>query len=272
MNNFNILEDEIFNFYPAENKFIGILSIPHSGEIIPQEFERFLVKDQKSRMQDVDFRVNELVDIAKLQKSGIAVIVANIHRACVDLNRSQDTSVLNWKKNSMGVELVQQEPSLEENQQLQLRYHAPYFTMLKSLIEELHRHQQQVSFIDLHSMPSVPTDYHLKINPNQSMSRPDFCVSDISGKSCEKDFIDTICNELSNFSSDVTQNDPYFGGYITQHVDREFSYTNNVQIEIKRGIYMDEKDQKLDSKKVEALKSKLTQALINTFEKFYQDN
>jgi N-formylglutamate deformylase len=268
-NNSNELQDQaIFNFYPAEKKFIGILSIPHSGELIPDEFESYLVNDTKARMQDVDYRVNELVDISELQKNGIAVMVSNIHRVCVDLNRSPDQCVLNWKSNSMGVQLVQKDPGSDENERLQLRYHKPYFTMLKSLIEELHNNQKKVSFIDLHSMPSRPTEYHLKINPNQPMERPDFCVSDISGKSCVKEFIDYVCTELECFSSNVTQNDPYFGGHITRHVDSEFNYTNNVQIEIKRGIYMDEIEQKLHMDLVSKLRPKLTLALINVFKKF----
>lgn len=277
LNNSNTLQDRpVFNFYPAENKFIGILSIPHSGEVIPEEFENYLVKNTKARMQDVDYRVNELVDIAELQKNGIAVMIANIHRVCVDLNRSPDQCVLNWKSNSMGVKLVQKNPDQDEIKRLQLRYHTPYFTLLKSLIENLNSSQkstqnsiqQKVSVIDLHSMPSKPTEYHLKINPNQPMERPDFCVSDISGQSCTKEFINDVCKELERFSPHVTQNDPYFGGHITRYINSEFSFTNNVQIEIKRGVYMDEKTQKLQMDLVSKLKQNLTGALINVFKKY----
>lgn len=273
MNNYENLESSnIFKFYPPENKFIGILSIPHSGEIIPQEFIPFLTTDNKAKMQDVDYKVNELVDIMELQRKGIAVVVSNIHRVCVDLNRSEQNCVLNWKKNSMGVDLVTKEPSEEQVEQLRLRYHTPYFTIIKSLLEELHRTQNPVSFIDLHSMPSTPTEYHLKINPNQAMQRPDFCVSDISGKSCSPKFISKVCEELKKFSANVTQNDPYFGGYITQHVNEHFNYTNNVQIEIKRGIYMDEAQQTLIPELSQELKVNLTKTLVDVFKYFDVQN
>jgi N-formylglutamate amidohydrolase len=269
MNNLsNLPKNDIFNFYPPEDKFIGILSIPHSGEIIPEEFEQYLSKDNKTRMQDVDFRVNELVDIQQLQAKGIAVLVANIHRVCVDLNRSSELCVLNWKKNSMGKELVIQEPTEDEVSLLRQKYYAPYYTMMKSMIEELHRYQDPVSFIDLHSMPSRPTAYHLAINPNQAKERPDFCVSDIEGKSCTPEFINHTCDQLKSFSPNVTKNDPYFGGHVTRHVDAEFAYTNNIQIEIKRGIYMDEENQQLDRELVANLRPNLTSALINVFEHF----
>lgn len=264
----NIETSEIFNFYPPAQKFIGILSIPHSGEVIPSEFEQFLTSDLKARMQDVDYRVNELIDIKALQEAGVAVLVANIHRVCVDLNRGPSECVLNWKSNSMGVKLVTNNPDEQTQNNLRLRYYIPYYEMLKSLIENLHETKKIVSFIDLHSMPSSPTQYHLNINPNQKMQRPDFCVSDVNGKTCEKEFIDFTCDQLKKYSQNVTQNDPYFGGHVTRHVDAKFSYTNNIQIEIKRGIYMDEKKQILDDKKVESLKLNLTKALIKVFESF----
>ena len=140
--------------------------------------------------------------------------------------------------------------------------------MLKSLIESLHESKETVSFIDLHSMPSTPTQYHLKINPDQKMQRPDFCVSDVNGKTCEKVFIDFTCDQLKTFSQNVTQNDPYFGGHVTRHVDAKFFYTNNIQIEIKRGIYMDENTQTLEHQKVESLKLNLTKSLVNVFKSF----
>lgn len=270
MSNFDNLDtNNIFNFYPPAQKFIGILSIPHSGETVPSEFEKYLTKDQKARMQDVDFRVNELVHIKKLQEHGIAVIVSNIHRICVDLNRGPNECVLNWKSNSMGLKLVEADATIDEQLELKQKYYSPYYAMLKSLIENLHLNTETVSFIDLHSMPSRPTEYHLKINPNQKLERPDFCVSDVNGKTCEKEFIDYTCDQLKKFSKNVTQNDPYFGGHVTRDVDAKFSYTNNIQIEIKRGIYMDESNQTLINEKVDVLRENLTNALIKVFESFY---
>src|SRR5690606_7062054 len=120
----------------------------------------------------------------------------------------------NWKKNSHGIQLVEKEPSQELESELIAKYHTPYFETLKSLIETLNIKTTKPSFIDLHSMPSKPTAYHLSVTPNQSMTRPDFCVSDIIGKSCEKPFIDLVCEKLSKYYPNVTQNDPYFGGFI----------------------------------------------------------
>ncbi len=264
------MTNEIFRFYPAQNSNIGILSIPHSGEIIPEEFEAFLTKDSKALACDVDYRVDHLVDIEALNQAGVSVIVSNIHRTCIDLNRSQKDSVLNWKKNSHGVPLVENEPDTQQRSILEAKYHVPYFEMLKTMINKLHKEtDKNISFIDLHSMPSRPTEYHLKLTPNQPKVRPDFCVSDIEGLSCEKAFIDQVCENLKSFSTEVTQNIPYYGGHITRFINSEYERINNIQIEISRAIYMDEEDKSLKQELVEKLKPNLTKALIDQFRLYF---
>ena len=264
------MTNEIFRFYPAKSSNIGILSIPHSGEVIPEEFQAFLTKDSKSLACDVDYKVDHLVDIEALNQAGISVIVSNIHRTCVDLNRSQKDSVLNWKKNSHGVTLVENEPDEKQRSILEAKYHTPYFEMLKTMINKLHKEtDKNISFIDLHSMPSKPTEYHLKVTPNQPKVRPDFCVSDIEGLSCEKKYIDEVCELLANFSSAVTQNIPYYGGHITRFINSEYERINNIQIEISRAIYMDEKEKVLKLDLVDKLKPNLTKTLIDHFKQSF---
>lgn len=261
----------IFNYYaPKNNQYIGLLSIPHSGEELPEVFQPFLSPSIRDLMQDVDFRVHELIDIDELQNNGIAVIKSNIIRVAIDLNRSKETTLLNWKKNSKGKDIVLAHPDAALESKLVNLYYAPYYEMLKSLIDNLVNHSQKPSVIDLHSMPSKAEEYHLKINPNQKIERPHFCLSDIEGVSCEKDFIDFACTELKKGYSNITQNDPYFGGHITRHIQNIYPKINNIQIEISRGIYMDEVDQKLMPDKVKSLKPVLTEALINTFKKFHK--
>ena len=106
---------------------------------------------------------------------------------------------------------------------------------------------------------------HLKVTPNQDKERPEFCVSDIEGLSCTKDYIDGTCKELNEFSSSVTQNKPYFGGHITRHINATFQRINNIQIEINRSIYMDEDLRVLKEILVNELKPNLTRALLKVY-------
>jgi N-formylglutamate amidohydrolase len=260
-------KSEIFRYYPPKNRYIGILSIPHSGEEIPEEFYQYLTTSMKDLNCDVDYKVDHLVDIESLNNAGIAVIVSNIHRTCVDLNRSPDISVLTWKNNSKGKKLVLKEPSTEQNNLMVLKYHTPYFEMIRTMISELHKKtDKKISLIDLHSMPSVATEYHLKVTPNQPKLRPDFCVSDIEGKSSEIEFLNAACEKLEAVSTSVNKNFPYYGGFITRHIHAEFDRINNIQIEISRAIYMDENTKELITDKSTKLKKHLTQALIRLYE------
>ncbi len=262
----------IFNFYPAKGEFIGVLSIPHSGEELPSEFRPYLSDNWDNLMQDVDYKVHELVDIEKLQTSGISVIKSNIIRTAIDLNRAKDKCLLNWLHNSKGVKIVNSSPSPEEAKVLIEKYYSPYYEMLKTLILELQTTMNIPSFVDLHSMPGVAEDYHLKINPDQDKVRPDFCISDISGISCEPSFIDNIVQNLSSSYSKVYKNNPYFGGNVTRFLNATYTPLNNIQIEISRGIYMDETNKTLKTQAAEGLKDRLTESLILFYQTQFSKN
>lgn len=261
--------EPLFHFYTSINKKapIGLISIPHSGEWIPEELLPYLTDDMRACQEDVDYKVNELIDIEKLGGAGIHVLVANVHRVASDLNRSQDQAILHWKNNTKGVPLVKNLPNQEEIKLLELKYHAPYFDLLKDLFEELKRKAKgdKVSFIDLHSMPSKPTAHHLKQNPNQPMNRPDFCLSDLKGQSCTTKYMENLSKLFQEANLNAKINDPYFGGYVTKFA-HSFSFVNAIQIETNRPIYMDEKSKSLIMEKVKPLKEKLTDLLIKHFE------
>ena len=261
-------KNPIFDYYaPLGSSYRGILSIPHSGETIPNEFEQFLSGDTRAYQEDVDFKVNELIDIKKLQEAGIAVLVAHVHRVCVDLNRAESNCVLFWKENTQGKKLVVKDPDEEQTRHFIESYHRPYFETLKAALQDLEKRKTGlVSMVDLHSMPSRPTEYHMKQNPNQKTHRPDFCVSDRKGKTARPEFIHFFNDQLIKSGHESYMNDPYVGGYVTEYVDQ--FRTNNIQIEIKRGIYMDEVNKTLIPEKVAVLKPKLTDVLIRGFEKF----
>lgn len=261
-------KNPLFDYYaPEGSDYLGLVSIPHSGETIPSEFEEFLSGDLKAYKEDVDYKVNELVDIQALQKSGVAVIVAHVHRVCVDLNRNETQCVLFWKENTHGKKLVKRDPDPQRIIQLIGKYHRPYFETLKAMLLDLEKRKNgPVSMIDLHSMPSAPTPYHMKQNPIQKQHRPDFCLSDRKGKTCTPEFIKSFRDKLNSFGYETTLNDPYIGGYVTEYVDNFI--TNNIQIEINRNIYMDEGTKELITSKVKILNPILTQTLIEGFKKF----
>src|SRR5688572_26320480 len=108
-------KNPLFTYHaPLGNRYLGLISIPHSGETIPEEFRSYLSGDEDAYKSDVDFKVNELIDIESLQQAGVAVLVSHIHRICVDLNRAENNCVLFWKENTHGKKLVVNDPATLE--------------------------------------------------------------------------------------------------------------------------------------------------------------
>lgn len=263
-------KNPLFNYYAPKGTLKGVLSIPHSGEHIPEEFHEFIEGSTTELMQDLDFRVHELVDIEKLNLAGIAVIKSNISRITVDLNRSPEKTLFAWKKNSRGVAIIKSSPNDQKSRDLITTFYAPYFEMLKAILYQLDTLTKVPTTIDLHSMPSKATAYHLNITPEQPLIRPSFCVSDKSGLTCTPDFIESMTTKLKDFYPDSTINMPYYGGYLTEFVHEVLPHGNNIQIEISRGLYMDEDKIELWDDKVTNLKKNLTESLLYQYEKYFK--
>lgn len=257
----------LFDLHLPTKKCHGIISIPHSGELIPAPFLPYLTTDQKALATDVDTAVYDLIDIKRLNREGIVIIVSKIHRCAIDLNRTEKEAPLNWKENTLGVPLVTK--SVEESQLAAWtkEYYAPYFETLKGAIQLCRAEKKRVSLIDLHSMPSKPTPFHLKKNPDQKIDRPDFCLSDLQGKSAPPSFINFINLYLKEHGYKPRNNDPYLGGYITQHF-ATVPEMSVLQIEINRRLYLDEETKIIKASEAAQLKHTLTDLFIHLFKKF----
>jgi N-formylglutamate amidohydrolase len=262
------MKNKIFSFYsPHQLPLKGILSIPHSGEWIPEEFTPYLTVNTHDLNQDLNYQVNELVNIEQLTQQGIAVLVSHVHRVCIDLNRAPEQAIFAWKENTQGVSLVTKTAHEAFCEKALHRYHYPYFEMLRSVLDEGKKNRQSpLSVIDLHSMPSKPTAYHLKKNPQQKIVREDFCISDLKGKSCHPEYMN-FAETLFTKDFSVSMNDPYLGGYVTQFF-HQCGGNNALQIEINRKLYMDESSITLIQSKANFLKEKITKNLLEIFEHF----
>ncbi|MFW5871827.1 MAG: hypothetical protein ACOCUT_01850, partial [bacterium] len=66
-------ENPTFDLHHPTNtdKPRGIVSIPHAGEMIPEIFKLFLTPNEAYLREDVDYKVDELIDISKLNENGI---------------------------------------------------------------------------------------------------------------------------------------------------------------------------------------------------------
>lgn len=108
----------------------------------------------------------------------------------------------------------------------------PYHQSLAALVEEARQRFPRVLIVDWHSMPS---------NAGTGGKLADIVLGDLHGVSCHDS--DTAiweeAFEAEGFS--VRRNAPYAGGYVAAHYGQPPSGVSVLQIEVNRGLYMDER-------------------------------
>lgn len=109
----------------------------------------------------------------------------------------------------------------------------PYHERLASLLNsQLGQHGMAV-LIDCHSMPSrnragKPTGY------------PDIILGDRFGGSADGALVERLAGLFEAAGYSVGLNQPYAGGYITEHYGRPEGGIHAIQVEMNRALYMDE--------------------------------
>jgi len=135
-----------------------------------------------------------------------------------------------------GAEIYRHKLSFQEALARIDTYYKPYHATLRGLLESTHKTFGHAVLIDCHSMPSVggPLDQDI------GASRPDIILGDRFGTSCARRLTDTIERVLTLQGFAVVRNNPYAGGYTTEHYGRPMVGLHTLQIEINRALYMDE--------------------------------
>jgi N-formylglutamate amidohydrolase len=113
------------------------------------------------------------------------------------------------------------------------RIYRPYHDTLRHLLAQTHVAFGMAVLLDCHSMPS-------NIRGGPSRVRPDFVLGDRFGTSCMPELMDRATAILQGLGYTVCRNKPYAGGFITEHYGRPARGLHALQIEINRGLYMDE--------------------------------
>ncbi len=111
-------------------------------------------------------------------------------------------------------------------------YWEPYHAALRQLLDETKRSFGACLLIDCHSMPA-----QTYLDGRRS---PDVILGDAHGTACSPQIMRTIEVILSDLGFVVRRNDPYAGGYVTRHYGRPREMVHTLQLELARGLYMDE--------------------------------
>ena len=232
-----------------------ILCSPHSGRIYPKHFLATSRLDPLALRRSEDCFVDDLIQ--PITDLGLPMIAARFPRAYLDVNREPyeldpvlfDEPLPDYA-NSQSVrvagglgtiarivadreEIYAQPPTLESALHRIEKLYKPFHSALEGLIDETVKKFGMALLVDCHSMPSTSTSSSYDI-------RPDMVLGDRFSGSCDAKFSAFLKNELAQFGYDVFMNRPYAGGFITEHYGRTSQNVHAIQLEINRGLYLDE--------------------------------
>ncbi|MFN4089553.1 MAG: N-formylglutamate amidohydrolase [Alphaproteobacteria bacterium] len=233
-----------------------IFDSPHSGADYPADFGTVLplsvLREGEDRFVDELF--------ARAPDHGALLLVASFPRAYVDPNREPDdidpdllaapwpTPLRPSAATAEGVGLIwrlvppdralyDRRLAPAEVEARITRYWRPYREALASALDRARVRHGAVWHVNCHSMWSVGLDS----GPDPGHRRKDICLSDRDGRSCDPGFIACARDALLERGYSVSINDPFKGGAIVARHGRPEDGYHSLQIEIVRGLYMDER-------------------------------
>lgn len=228
---------------------------PHSGAVYPSAFVTASQLDAAALRKSEDCYVDEL--FATTVEHGAPLIYARFPRAYLDLNREpyeldpelfseplpefsnpQTMRVVGGLGTIARIvsdsdEIYSGKIPLDVAMQRIERLYKPFHAALKQLIDDAREVFGYAVLVDCHSMPSTSSSYPAAI-------RPEFVIGDRFGTSCDVRMTRAMRSILVKLGHQVQLNRPYAGGFITEYYGQPRNDVHALQIEINRGLYLDE--------------------------------
>lgn len=242
---------------PARLSSSAVFDSPHSGRDYPEELTR------RSRLTRQGLRASEdvLVDalFAAAPEHGAPLLAATAPRAWLDLNRApteldpalirgvrlREANLNQRVAAGLGViprvvaeraEIYRAKLTLAEAEARLRTIHTPYHGKLESLLLRARDAFGMAVLFDCHSMPSEA----LRAAPRVDGRVPEVVLGDRFGAAASRALVALTQRAFEREGFVVARNAPFAGGYITQRYGRPSMGLHAIQIEIDRGLYLDQ--------------------------------
>jgi N-formylglutamate deformylase len=248
--------DPVLVYRPARQTAPVIFASPHSGRLYSADFLAAARLDPLSLRRSEDSFVDDL--FAAAPDFGAPLIAATFPRAYCDVNREPwelDPTMFAdrlpaWVNTTSarvgaglgtiarvvasGETIYRAKLSFAEAERRVQTCWQPYHDTLTAMIDGTVAMFGFCLLIDGHSMPT-------NAQPAKAGGRTaDFILGDAHGTSCTPLVTRFVEKLLSDQGYLVRRNDPYAGGFITRNYGRPRQKVHALQVEIARGLYMDE--------------------------------
>jgi len=226
-----------------------VFASPHSGRLYPSSFV------SRSRLNPLNLRRSEDAFVDELFAAavdiGAPLIAAHFPRAFLDVNRAPaeiDAAMFDGPLDVAvdavsprvsaglgviprivrdGAEIYREKLSAREAEERLAMFYRPYHAALAGLVDATRAEFGAAVLIDCHSMPSAAAAPDIILGDRYGLSAAPFVT-----RAAERAF------EAEGFH--VARNAPYAGGFTTQLHGRPARGVHALQIEINRGLYLDE--------------------------------
>ena len=241
---------------PLQHNLPIVVASPHSGTDYPDDLLASSRLDPQTLRRSEDAYVDELFGAAP--GLGAPLLAARVARAYLDVNReaweldpAMFADALPNFVNSrsprvrMGLGTIARVVAsgeeiyarklrfAEARQRVDALYH-PYHHALRQLIEETGASFGGCLLLDCHSMPSAAS-------ATGGRDGADIVLGDCHGAACAPHIVEAARAFLARRDFTVALNAPYAGGFTTLHYGNPGRGRHALQIEINRGLYMDER-------------------------------
>lgn len=235
-----------------------VLCSPHSGRTYPAPFTANSLLDPLTLRRSEDAFVDELFSPAT--QLGVSLLRAHFPRAYLDANREpyeldpgmfRDALPAYANTRSLRVagglgtiaRIVSDNQAIyrekldfnEVKRRIDTLYW-PFHRTLRGLLDDTWRAFGGAVLIDCHSMPSIGGP----LDEDPGHVRADIVLGDRYGTSCARAVTEVAEHVLRRLGYQVLRNNPYAGGYNTEHYGAPARGFHALQIEINRALYMDE--------------------------------
>ena len=242
---------------PATRTTSVVFASPHSGRDYPLSFLNKAILDQQQIRSSEDAFVDQLFGCTA--EFGAPLLAARAPRAFLDLNRAPeglDPALIDGVRRishnprvasglgviprvvSNGRQIYRGKLTLDEAHRRLTNYWRPYHDMLQTLLDESQNEFDEAILIDCHSMPHEALE---NVGP-PGAPRPDIVLGDRFGAAAAAAVVEKVEAAFTNAGFRVARNMPFAGAYIAQHYGRPSRGQHAIQVEIDRGLYMDEKN------------------------------
>ena len=239
-----------------------VISIPHDGRVIPDDISARMTEAGRA-IPDTDWHVARLYEFAR--GLGAHIVVANVSRYVVDLNRSGSDETLYEGQVATGVcpqasfagdALYEagKEPPTEEQQERLSIFWEPYHLALQSFIEFAKLEHGYALLWDAHSIASaVPRLFDGEL--------PELNIGTFNGRSCAAELAAPVVDVATASEYSSIHNGRFIGGFITRHYGQPENDVHAIQLEIAQRAYMNEETRDFDDTIAAKLRDTLTRMI-----------